>query len=66
MGKDRADCGLADCGLEPASWRFRDFGPPRSMFSWVGLESAREVAQNPPSGASGTNFEAIPGPAQLQ
>eukprot|EP00969_Alexandrium_andersonii_P066089 2915231-Alexandrium_andersonii.AAC.1 len=23
-----ADCGLADRGLEPASWRFRDLGPP--------------------------------------
>eukprot|EP00969_Alexandrium_andersonii_P146683 6485971-Alexandrium_andersonii.AAC.1 len=29
LAKDCADCGLADRGLELASSRFRDLGPPR-------------------------------------
>eukprot|EP00969_Alexandrium_andersonii_P082935 3657893-Alexandrium_andersonii.AAC.1 len=30
IAKDCADGGLADCGLERATFRFRDLGPPRS------------------------------------
>eukprot|EP00969_Alexandrium_andersonii_P228952 10111621-Alexandrium_andersonii.AAC.1 len=29
------DCGLADCGLEPSSWRFRDLGHPRGPLLWA-------------------------------
>eukprot|EP00969_Alexandrium_andersonii_P041716 1829201-Alexandrium_andersonii.AAC.1 len=29
IAKDCADCGLADCGLELARWRFRALRPPR-------------------------------------
>eukprot|EP00969_Alexandrium_andersonii_P127069 5616917-Alexandrium_andersonii.AAC.1 len=47
IAKDSADCGLADCGLDPVLWRFRDLGPPRGLLSWAGSESARTTAQNP-------------------
>eukprot|EP00969_Alexandrium_andersonii_P328706 14524427-Alexandrium_andersonii.AAC.1 len=43
--------GLADCGLEPASGRFRAFGPPRGPLSWADSESARKSAQNAPLGS---------------
>eukprot|EP00969_Alexandrium_andersonii_P175250 7750110-Alexandrium_andersonii.AAC.1 len=33
IAKACADCGLEDCGLQPASWRFRDLGPPRGPLS---------------------------------
>eukprot|EP00969_Alexandrium_andersonii_P191074 8440382-Alexandrium_andersonii.AAC.1 len=46
-------CGLADCGLEPVSWRFRDLGPPRGPLSWADSESAREKAQSAPLGSFG-------------
>eukprot|EP00969_Alexandrium_andersonii_P199238 8798080-Alexandrium_andersonii.AAC.1 len=54
--KDCADCGLADCGLESATSRFRDFGPPRSLISSVDLESARKMPQNAPLGSFGGQF----------
>eukprot|EP00969_Alexandrium_andersonii_P025374 1108365-Alexandrium_andersonii.AAC.1 len=40
MAKDCADCGLADCGLEPGTWRFRDLAPPRGPLSWADSGSA--------------------------
>eukprot|EP00969_Alexandrium_andersonii_P276009 12200046-Alexandrium_andersonii.AAC.1 len=48
---DSADCGLADCGLEPTSSRFRDLGPPRGPLSWGDSESRRKMAQNAPVGS---------------
>eukprot|EP00969_Alexandrium_andersonii_P054767 2412567-Alexandrium_andersonii.AAC.1 len=35
MAKDCADCDWRIGGLEPASWRFRDLGPP-SIRTFVG------------------------------
>eukprot|EP00969_Alexandrium_andersonii_P268663 11872488-Alexandrium_andersonii.AAC.1 len=48
-----ADCGLADCGLEPASWRLRGLGPPRGPLARVDSESARKIVQNTPLGSFG-------------
>eukprot|EP00969_Alexandrium_andersonii_P361671 15458053-Alexandrium_andersonii.AAC.1 len=35
IAKDCACCGLADCGLEPASLRFRGIGLSRGPRSWA-------------------------------
>eukprot|EP00969_Alexandrium_andersonii_P165152 7299500-Alexandrium_andersonii.AAC.1 len=56
-GKDHADCGLADCGLELADSRFRDLGPPRGPLSRADSESARETTQNAPLGSFRGEFE---------
>eukprot|EP00969_Alexandrium_andersonii_P178934 7910799-Alexandrium_andersonii.AAC.1 len=40
--------------------------PPGQPLSSSDSESARTTAQNAPSGASGTNYEAIPRPAQFE
>eukprot|EP00969_Alexandrium_andersonii_P273484 12087442-Alexandrium_andersonii.AAC.1 len=53
MAKDSADCGLADCGLEHASWRVCDLGHPRGPLSWADSEVARTAAQNAPVGSFG-------------
>eukprot|EP00969_Alexandrium_andersonii_P036211 1586369-Alexandrium_andersonii.AAC.1 len=50
--RDCADCGLADCGLEPATPRFRDLGPPQDSLSLADSDSARK-AQNAPLGSLG-------------
>eukprot|EP00969_Alexandrium_andersonii_P203328 8984787-Alexandrium_andersonii.AAC.1 len=67
IAKDCTDCGLEGCGLEPASWQFRDLGPPRGPLSWADSASARETAQKAPLGSSGDLFRgrswarAVPG-----
>eukprot|EP00969_Alexandrium_andersonii_P130674 5778166-Alexandrium_andersonii.AAC.1 len=52
-----------------AGWSLRlgDFGHPQSPFLPADSESAQEVAQNAPEGASGTSIEeAVPGSVQLK
>eukprot|EP00969_Alexandrium_andersonii_P156594 6923251-Alexandrium_andersonii.AAC.1 len=56
IAKDCADCGLADCGLEPATSPFRDFGPPQAPLPSADSESARKAAQNAPLGSFGNQF----------
>eukprot|EP00969_Alexandrium_andersonii_P355852 15445331-Alexandrium_andersonii.AAC.1 len=46
--KDCAECGSADCGLELATLRFRDFGPPRAPLSLADSEFPRKAARNAP------------------
>eukprot|EP00969_Alexandrium_andersonii_P295632 13068298-Alexandrium_andersonii.AAC.1 len=48
MAKDCRDRGLADCGLELATWRFRGLGPPRASLSWANSESARNNGSERP------------------
>eukprot|EP00969_Alexandrium_andersonii_P219000 9672732-Alexandrium_andersonii.AAC.1 len=47
-------------------WPFRDLGPPRGPLSRADSESAQKAHRTHPLGASGTTFEAVPGPAQFQ
>eukprot|EP00969_Alexandrium_andersonii_P242874 10729452-Alexandrium_andersonii.AAC.1 len=64
--KDCTDCGLADCGLEPASWPVRGLGPP-SRPTFVGRSGicAKKGAERT-LGSFGDQFEAAPGPAEFQ
>eukprot|EP00969_Alexandrium_andersonii_P176822 7818809-Alexandrium_andersonii.AAC.1 len=57
---------MADCGLGPASWRFRGLGPPRGPLLRADSESPRKLRRTHPSRASGTGFEAFLGPEQFQ
>eukprot|EP00969_Alexandrium_andersonii_P188075 8310756-Alexandrium_andersonii.AAC.1 len=54
--RDCADCGLADCGLELARWRFRNLGPPEAPLSWADSESARTNMHNALLGIFGGQF----------
>eukprot|EP00969_Alexandrium_andersonii_P373603 15484410-Alexandrium_andersonii.AAC.1 len=53
---DCADRGVADCGLEPASWRRRSLRHPQAALSSADSEPARKTAQNAPLGSFGCQF----------
>eukprot|EP00969_Alexandrium_andersonii_P125204 5534575-Alexandrium_andersonii.AAC.1 len=67
MAKDRADCGLEDCGLELATSRDVLWLRAPSVPAFVGRSGVfREKAQNAPVGSFEDHFEAIAWPVQFQ
>eukprot|EP00969_Alexandrium_andersonii_P178956 7911440-Alexandrium_andersonii.AAC.1 len=64
MAKDCADCGLADCGLEPERvGGLATSDPLEARFRGQIRDLRGKRRRKHPSGASGTKFEAVPGPA---
>eukprot|EP00969_Alexandrium_andersonii_P172548 7627668-Alexandrium_andersonii.AAC.1 len=66
MAKDCAECGLAACGLEPASLAVSRPRTPLEPHFRRQIRNLRERRRRThPSTASGVNLEAAPGPAQF-